>query len=89
MYFIQKYWPIVSQKTICYDTFMGKFFKRNKKSALRSDKVHPPKPRKVDERDLVDPIYYIGDLDGQKYPSLPLENEKKPEEDVENPLNKR
>ena len=68
---------------------MAKFFKRKRKNDSRQDKGHKSKPRKVDERDLVDPISYAGELDVNKYPILPLENEKKPEEDVENPLNKR
>jgi hypothetical protein len=37
----------------------------------------------------MDPILYSGGLDKKKYPQLPLENNEKPEEEVENPLNQR
>ncbi len=61
---------------------MAKLFRKRRKDH----------PKKVDTRDLVDPISYMGGLDGDKYPILPLENENKsakPEEEIENPLNKR
>jgi hypothetical protein len=45
--------------------------------------------RKKDSEDLMDPILYNGGLDQKKYPQLPLENEDKQEEEIENPLNQR
>ncbi|MBT6691068.1 hypothetical protein HOB10_01900 [Candidatus Parcubacteria bacterium] len=45
---------------------------------------------KTTAKDLVDPVLYIGGLDKETYPTLPIEKkEKKPEEEIENPLNKR
>ena len=71
---------------------MAKFFKRKKKEQSFPDKKEAakPLPRKVDDKDLIDPVLYLGGLDESKYPFLPLENKKKkPEEEIENPLNKR
>jgi len=64
---------------------MAKFFQKNKQEH-RFDGPHSPKPEKVE---LIDPVLYIGELDDKKYPFLPLEKKEKPEEEVENPLNKR
>lgn len=64
---------------------MAKIFKKSNK------KEHNPRrnSKKKEPEDIMDPILYIGGLDKEKYPQLPLENENKPEEDVENPLNQR
>lgn len=64
---------------------MARIFQKRKK---------PGKPRrrgkgKQEKVELVDPILYMGGLDKDKYPQLPLESEKKIEEEIENPLNKR
>lgn len=71
---------------------MAKFFRKKKKSGPLGPKKSKPRRRKVDERDLVDPIGYNGELDEEKYPILPIEvrdKDEKPEEEIENPLNKR
>lgn len=60
---------------------------RHNKRRLEPDKKRPSRP--VTPGELMDPLLYIGGLDAQKYPILPLEKERKPREDVENPLNKR
>lgn len=70
---------------------MAGFFKKNKGNQRpRTTNDNRPvlaRPKTTD-KDLVDPIAYIGDLDSQKYPFLA--QEKKEEElEVENPLNKR
>lgn len=64
---------------------MAKIFKKNN----RKDQNFKKKPQKKEPEDIMDPILYNGGLDKEKYPQLPLENENKPEEDVENPLNQR
>lgn len=78
---------------------MAKIFKRNNKGSQNrgfrnknSQQSGKDRPRKVSDKDLVDPIAYVGDLDSEKYPVLPLENssqEKKEVEEPENPLNRR
>ena len=64
---------------------MPKIFPKTKKD----NSLSANSPKKQEKVELIDPVLYIGDLDNKKYPFLPLENEQKPEEDVENPLNKR
>jgi len=76
---------IVSKKAICYDTSMAKIFKKH---SPKDNNFHRNSQKKEPE-DIMDPILYVGGLDKEKYPQLPLENENKPEEDVENPLNQR
>ena len=61
------------------------FKPRGKALGIKADSGRP----KTTAKDLVDPVLYIGGLDKEKYPTLPIENEKKPEEEIENPLNKR
>jgi len=81
---------------------MAKIFKKsktgNRKSRPRRDfrdkkrtdsPIAVPQRPKTTAKDLVDPVLYIGGLEKDKYPTLPLENDKKPEEEIENPLNKR
>ena len=65
----------------------GKAGKFNKKTT-GSNYSTKPKVRKVKE-DIMDPVLYVGGLDKEKYPQLPLETENNPEEDIENPLNQR
>ncbi|OGY93849.1 MAG: hypothetical protein A2406_00660 [Candidatus Komeilibacteria bacterium RIFOXYC1_FULL_37_11] len=79
------FWAIVSPIAICYDTFMSKIFK---KSFVKNSNLSQRPVPSVKE-DIMDPILYSGGLDKEKYPQLPLENETKVEEDVENPLNQR
>jgi hypothetical protein len=64
---------------------MAKIFKKFKKN----NKDFQARPKSNVKEDIMDPILYSGGLDKEKYPHLPLENEDKPEEDVENPLNQR
>lgn len=64
---------------------MAKIFKKHSKKVNNN---RPKKKNKAPE-DIMDPILYNGGLDKEKYPQLPLENDNKPEEDVENPLNQR
>ncbi|MFA6466962.1 MAG: hypothetical protein WCV71_03815 [Patescibacteria group bacterium] len=67
---------------------MAKIFKKfNRKAQNPRPPVKAQAP-KVKE-DIMDPILYSGGLDKEKYPQLPLENNEKPEEEVENPLNQR
>jgi hypothetical protein len=81
---------------------MAKLFKRAKPGAKkpRPKRGFKPKKRptptrggkrrpKTTAKDLVDPVLYIGGLDKDKFPTLPIEKKEKPEEEVENPLNKR
>lgn len=70
---------------------MGKIFKRGNKSRHKDQKKRRPFKRHTSPGELVDPVLYIGGLEPDQYPSLPLENskDKKIEEEVENPLNKR
>lgn len=70
---------------------MGKIFKRSKKPKHKDQKKRRPNKRRTNHGELVDPVLYIGGLEPEKYPTLPLENsnDKKIEEEVENPLNKR
>ncbi|MCD4760301.1 hypothetical protein K8R42_00190 [bacterium] len=75
---------------------MAKIFQKGKKKRPfrpKNAKQAKARPKIVDPKDLVDPVLYLGGLDTEKYPFLPLENEEKqnqkPEEEVENPLNKR
>ena len=57
---------------------------------MPQDRAKPPVSRQpVDERDLVDPVDFVGGLDLVKYPVLPQEKTVKEEVEVENPLNKR
>lgn len=51
-------------------------------------KTLPAKPP-TEKVELVDPVLYRGGLEEDKYPFLPLEKKEKPEEEIENPLNKR
>lgn len=64
---------------------MAKIFHKGKKTG----RSHPQSRPNNEKVELIDPILYIGGLDKDKYPQLPLENEKKIEEEIENPLNKR
>lgn len=59
-----------------------------KKSQFRRRNQRPT-GKKRDTEDLMDPILYNGGLDKEKYPQLPLENDSKIEEEIENPLNQR
>jgi len=70
---------------------MGKIFKRGNKFRHKDQKKRRPNKRRTNPGELVDPVLYIGGLEPDKYPTLPLENskDKKIEEEVENPLNKR
>ncbi|MDD5749918.1 MAG: hypothetical protein PHO91_04040 [Patescibacteria group bacterium] len=71
---------------------MARLFRKRKKERLFGDKKKSfdrPDSRKTSARDLIDPVLYTGGLDESKYPFLPLENDRKPEEEAENPLNKR
>jgi hypothetical protein len=70
---------------------MGKIFKRGNKFKQKDQKKRRPAKRRTSPGELVDPVLYIGGLEPEKYPTLPLENskDKKIEEEVENPLNKR
>lgn len=68
---------------------MPKFFKkkkRNKLPAKKKDEI--PDEYKI-KGEIVDPIEYSGDLDAATYPVLDREVDSKPQEEVENPLNKR
>ncbi len=67
------------------------FKKQNKdRKFMPQNRPTPPASRQpVDERDLVDPVGYVGGLDLVKYPVLPQEKTVKEEVEVENPLNKR
>lgn len=67
---------------------MAKIFKKFNNKAQNSRKEARQQAPKVKE-DIMDPILYSGGLDKEKYPQLPLENNEKPEEEVENPLNQR
>ncbi len=70
---------------------MAGFFKKNKtkNQQQKGGDNRPTLARpKTSDKDLVDPILYIGDLDKQKYPFLTQEKEEE-ELEVENPLNKR
>jgi len=60
-------------------------FKKSKLSKKRSDKSR----KKVSDKDLVDPVLYVGGLDPEKYPNLSQDKEEKIEEEIENPLNQR
>ena len=70
---------------------MGKIFKRGNKFRHKDQKKRQALRRPTNPGELVDPVLYIGGLEPDQYPSLPLENspDKKIEEEVENPLNKR
>ncbi len=71
---------------------MAQIFKKHHKDHkfAQTDKSKAEAKRQpVDERDLVDPISYVGGLDLVKYPVLPQEKTIKEEVEVENPLNKR
>ncbi|MBT4849397.1 hypothetical protein HON36_00930 [Candidatus Parcubacteria bacterium] len=71
---------------------MAKFFKKKKKPFFKKGPHGPRTAKSTEKVELVDPVLYIGGLDKEVYPTLPLENEKKdkkPEEEIENPLNKR
>lgn len=47
------------------------------------------RPNTTTKEEIVDPVLYLGGLGTDKYPLLPLDVDKIPEEEVENPLNKR
>ena len=64
---------------------MAELFKKPKKK----NKGFRHKPNNKVKEDIMDPVLYIGGLDKEKYPQLPLETENNPEEDIENPLNQR
>lgn len=64
---------------------MSKIFKKSNGQRRNSR----PNSVKKEPEDIMDPILYIGGLDKEKYPQLPLENENKLEEEIENPLNQR
>lgn len=71
---------------------MGKIFKKNQKQPFKKGPYRQKTAKPTEKVELVDPVLYIGGLDKEKYPTLPLDNEKKdkkPEEEIENPLNKR
>ncbi|MBT4516478.1 MAG: hypothetical protein HOC78_01130 [Candidatus Komeilibacteria bacterium] len=76
---------IVTRKSICYDRFMAQLFKKFNKKKKGPFRRSKPKVKE----DIMDPILYNGGLDKEKFPQLPLEKRDKPEEEVENPLNKR
>ena len=64
---------------------MVRVFKKPAKDTRRPRQTSQPKKKE----DLMDPVLYIGGLDKEKYPTLPIDNEPKEETEVENPLNKR
>lgn len=68
--------------------FKKKHQKRPHQARLDKADVKPSRP-KTSDKDLVDPISYVGDLDNTKYPYLALGKKEEQEFDVENPLNKR
>ncbi len=72
---------------------MANIFKKKpnyKKQGKRPEfKKSAPPERYTSDKDLVDPILYLGDLDLTKYPILPPSKKEEQEFDVENPLNKR
>ena len=69
---------------------MGKIFKRGKRIKHKDQKTRRPSRRRTSPGELVDPVLYIGGLEPDKYPVLPTNgSESKPQEEVENPLNKR
>ncbi len=71
---------------------MAAFFNKNKakhKSRAKVKKSPVLERPKTSDKDLVDPISYIGDLDAVKYPFLARDKKEEQEFDVENPLNKR
>lgn len=78
---------------IVLHTIMAGIFKKKpnyKKQGKRPDFKKPNKPKRyTSDKDLVDPILYIGDLDLTKYPIIPPTKKEEQEFDVENPLNKR
>ncbi|MBT4349224.1 hypothetical protein HOD19_00375 [bacterium] len=59
-----------------------------KKSKPAKKKRSMPQ-KKVNAKDLIDPVLYVGGLDPEKYPNLAQDKEEKVEEEIENPLNKR
>ncbi len=61
---------------------MAKIFRKNKAK-------NKPSAKTRQKEDLMDPVLYNGGLDKEKYPNLPLSNEKKEDAEIENPLNKR
>lgn len=68
---------------------MPKFFKKKKKKKPVAKKKESIPPKFRIKGEIVDPIDYNGELDEKIYPILEREAEKKLEEEVENPLNKR
>lgn len=71
---------------------MAAFFHKNKanKKHYKAGAKPPVLARpKTNDKDLVDPIVYVGDLDPVKYPFLARDKKEDQEIDVENPLNKR
>ena len=64
---------------------MARVLKKNKE--FKKGTFSPKQPQEKVE--LVDPVLYRGGLEEGKYPFLPLEKREKPEEEIENPLNKR
>jgi hypothetical protein len=59
------------------------------KKIIESKKRVIPPERAKEKVELVDPVLYRGGLEENKYPFLALEKKEKPEEEIENPLNKR
>ncbi len=68
---------------------MVKFFNKKKKKGPISRKKEVVPAAYRSKGPLVDPIIYSGDLDEKEYPILEREVERKPQEEAENPLNKR
>lgn len=64
---------------------MAKLFHKRSKTG-RSQRRSRFNNEKIE---LVDPVLYRGGLAEEKYPTLPLEKNRKLEEEIENPLNKR
>lgn len=68
---------------------MPKFFKKKNKNKPIARKKESIPPQFRVKGEIVDPVDYNGELDEKKYPVLELEADRKIEEEVENPLNKR
>ena len=66
---------------------------RKKRNYRKEGPKSGPRPNhhrpRTSDKDLVDPILYLGELDTTKYPVLPPTKKEEQELDVENPLNKR
>lgn len=68
---------------------MSTFFRKFRKLENRGRREDRPRSYNAKNEDLMDPILYQGGLDKEKYPVLPLGQDRKPVEEPENPLNKR